>query len=114
MKVTSVISTLLGVSAAANWGNSCQDEKLDSATGVLTANCNTGDGKGTLQANSVNLNTCNGWDGASLISQRDGNFGASCTSCSINRIPDPIYFTKMVPWLNCTCGEPAVDASFNT
>ena len=67
MKVTSVISTLLGVSAAANWGNSCQDEKLDSATGVLTANCNTGDGKGTLQANSINLNTCNGWDGASLI-----------------------------------------------
>ncbi|KAK8004701.1 CVNH domain-containing protein [Apiospora arundinis] len=114
MKVISVLSTLVAVSAAGDWGNTCHDEKFDAATGVVTANCDTGDNTGTLQATTVNLNSCFGWNGKSLVGESGGNYGQSCTGCTLNRIQDPIYFTRFDPWLNCTCGDAPVDTGFNT
>lgn len=44
----------------------------------------------------------------------DGNFGESCEDCSVNLLPDPIWYRALGttrPWLNCTCQ--GADASIN-
>lgn len=66
MKVVSILSALIAVSSAINWGTYCFDEQLDAATGLLTANCDAGDGQGTLKPASINLNECYGWDNQKL------------------------------------------------
>ncbi|KAK7991609.1 CVNH domain-containing protein [Apiospora saccharicola] len=61
MKAVQILSALFAVCSAINWGTNCFDEQLDAATGLLTANCDAGDGQGTLKAASINLNTCYGF-----------------------------------------------------
>ncbi|KAK8115879.1 CVNH domain-containing protein [Apiospora sp. TS-2023a] len=61
MKAVQILSALFAVCSATNWGNNCFDEQLDAATGLLTANCDAGDGQGTLKPASINLNTCYGF-----------------------------------------------------
>ncbi|KAK8071340.1 cvnh domain-containing protein [Apiospora hydei] len=129
MKLLAVVSVLIGITAANNWSLRCYDEVFVASTGLLTANCDTGDGKGTLHTSSLNLNTCYGWDGETIvvsglrdrtasfspppIAKRNGNYGNFCTDCSLNKIQDPIW-PKLSPYLNCTCGDPPVDAAVNT
>ncbi|KAK7946934.1 CVNH domain-containing protein [Apiospora aurea] len=114
MKLLAAVSALFGVTAASNWSVTCYDEVFDASTGLVTANCDTGDGKGTLHATSLNLNTCYGWDGETIVAKRNGNYGNFCTDCSLNKIQDPIWPLKLSPYLNCTCGDPPVDAAVNT
>ncbi|KAK8084283.1 CVNH domain-containing protein [Apiospora hydei] len=113
MKVSAVIFTLVGVSSATSWGANCYDEKL-TATGVLTANCDAGDGQGTRNATSIDLNKCFGWDGQKIADIPNGNYSESCTDCTLNRLVYRLPIYKKQVWMNCTCGEPEVDAALNT
>ncbi|KAK7931321.1 CVNH domain-containing protein [Apiospora marii] len=114
MKAVQIISALIAVSSAVNWGNNCFDEQLDAATGLLTANCDAGDGQGTLKPASINLNECYGWANQKLAAIPQGNYGDSCTDCSISRLVHRLPIYRKTVWLNCTCGDPPVDASLNT
>ncbi|KAK1974484.1 hypothetical protein LZ30DRAFT_740348 [Colletotrichum cereale] len=59
MKSLTVIAVLAAsVLAASDFSRTCRDEAIDSSTKILTANCDTGDGKGTLQATSLDLDDC--------------------------------------------------------
>ncbi|KAK8044541.1 CVNH domain-containing protein [Apiospora rasikravindrae] len=113
MKVAAVILALVGASRATSWGANCYDEKLD-ATGLLTANCDAGDGQGTLKPNSIDLNKCFGWDGQQIADIPNGNYSDSCTDCTLNRLIYRLPIYRRQVWLNCTCGEPPVDAALNT
>ena len=55
-----VVASLVASVAAGDWGQSCTDETLDAAAGILTATCDAGEGSTTRS--SVNLNDCLGYD----------------------------------------------------
>ena len=57
MRTTSLFSLLIG-SVAAQWGQSCVNETINSTNEMLSASCNIGDGKGTFTNASLDLNTC--------------------------------------------------------
>lgn len=47
----------------------CKDETLDSSDDTLTASCDSGDGKGTYDTSSLDLNDCFGYaDGEITVS----------------------------------------------
>ncbi|KDN69813.1 putative CVNH domain-containing protein [Colletotrichum sublineola] len=59
MKAAAAILALLAtVVTASDFSKSCVDEHIEPSTQTLTANCNTGDGKGTFQSTSLDLNSC--------------------------------------------------------
>ncbi|KAK7431612.1 hypothetical protein QQZ08_001830 [Neonectria magnoliae] len=58
MKLLLVVSLFAASAMAADWGQSCEDETLDSSTGILTAQCNNGDGKGTFVEAELDLYHC--------------------------------------------------------
>lgn len=58
MKLFIAVSALAAIVAAGDFGNSCTGEQLDAATEVLSATCDTGDGKGTTYETSLDLNKC--------------------------------------------------------
>ncbi|ROW15673.1 hypothetical protein VPNG_02174 [Cytospora leucostoma] len=108
------IALLAGAVLAADFGQTCKNETFDSTTNVLTAICNAGDGEGTVDTTSIDLNKCFGYADGALYFAEDGNFGESCEGCSVNILPDPIYYRALGttrPWLNCTCQ--GTDASIN-
>ncbi|KUI59493.1 hypothetical protein VP1G_06727 [Cytospora mali] len=115
------LSLLAGSVLGVDFAISCTNVTLDATTDVLTAACNIGDGKGTFDTTSINLNDCfaygddklyppdrNGFKSADAVQyQVDGNFGESCDDCFIDYIQDPVYLGYF-PWLNCTCQGEAV------
>lgn len=58
MRFIIAVTTLAAIVAAGDFGNSCTGEQLDAATEVLSAACGTGDGKGTTDETSLDLNKC--------------------------------------------------------
>ncbi|KAK2057084.1 CVNH domain-containing protein [Colletotrichum caudatum] len=107
MKAPSVLLALLATGVAAgDFSKSCVDEHIDPSTEVLTASCNTGDGKGTMKSTSLDLNSCFAYVGDSIKWSSTGNLGEACSDCVVYRLPDavlgPIYGTTRV-WLNCSC-----------
>lgn len=66
------ITLFAGAVLAADFGQSCKNETFESTTNVLTAICSTGDGEGTVDTTSIDLNTCFGYaDGALYVSPRN-------------------------------------------
>lgn len=52
------LSLLAGSALGVDFGYSCQNEAFDPTSTTLTASCGTGDGKGTYNNTSINLNDC--------------------------------------------------------
>ncbi|OHF00915.1 CVNH domain-containing protein [Colletotrichum orchidophilum] len=107
MKLFSVVVAVLApLVAAGDFSKSCTDEHIDPATEVLTANCNAGDGKGTIDSASLDLNACFTYTGTKIQYSSKGNFGDACNDCYVYRILDPVngpIFGTTRVWLNCTC-----------
>ncbi|EFQ34560.1 CVNH domain-containing protein [Colletotrichum graminicola M1.001] len=107
MKAPTVLLALLATGVAAgDFSRSCTDEHIDPSTEILTANCNTGDGKGTVASTSLDLNSCFAYEGNSIKWSSTGNFGEACSDCYVYRLPDPVYgpiFGTTRAWMNCTC-----------
>lgn len=67
MKTFSIaVAMLASLVAAGDFSKSCTDEHIDPATQVLTANCNAGDGKGTVKSTSLDLNQCFTYTGTKI------------------------------------------------
>ncbi|KAI1339156.1 CVNH domain-containing protein [Xylariaceae sp. FL0016] len=97
---------LAGVVSASDWWHSCSGSAIEDGTATLHANCNVGDGAGTLTPSSLDLNACFAYDGAAIVPDTDGGFGASCSGCFTYDLPDPDYGAccgLVNPWLECTC-----------
>lgn len=58
MKFLAVVTFLVSSVVAADWSKTCRDEHIDPGTHILSADCDTGDGKGTLKPTSLDLNDC--------------------------------------------------------
>ncbi|KPM38015.1 hypothetical protein AK830_g8544 [Neonectria ditissima] len=58
MKSLLALSFFAASAIAGDWGQSCNDEIFDSSTGILTAQCNIGDGKGTFVEAKLDLYHC--------------------------------------------------------
>ena len=67
MKFLPALLFLASSAVAGDWGQSCEHESLDSATDVLSASCNIGDGKGTFDDTSLDLNTCLAYKDGKII-----------------------------------------------
>ncbi|KAF9880454.1 hypothetical protein CkaCkLH20_02408 [Colletotrichum karsti] len=108
MKFATVFALFATSAIAADFGKTCRDEHIDAATEVLSARCDTGDGKGTLKDTSLNLNDCFGYRDNKIQAVNQGHFGDVCSDCFAYRLPDPIYevFGVFRVWMNCTCGSP--------
>lgn len=61
MKFLATFALLATSVLAGDFGKSCTDEHIDASTDILTANCDIGDGKGTMNSSSLDLNTCLGF-----------------------------------------------------
>ncbi|KXH32695.1 CVNH domain-containing protein [Colletotrichum nymphaeae SA-01] len=107
MKTFSIaVAMLVSLVAAGDFSKSCTDEHIDPATQVLTANCNAGDGKGTLKSTSLDLNQCFTYTGTKIQYSGKGHLGDSCSDCYVYRIEDPVYgpiFGTTRVWLSCSC-----------
>ncbi|KAK1621492.1 CVNH domain-containing protein [Colletotrichum phormii] len=107
MKTFSIaVAMLASLVAAGDFSKSCTDEHIDPATQVLTANCNAGDGKGTVKSTSLDLNACFTYTGTKIQYSGKGNFGDACNDCYVYRIEDPVYgpiFGTTRVWLSCSC-----------
>ncbi|KAH8591791.1 hypothetical protein B0O99DRAFT_631672 [Bisporella sp. PMI_857] len=117
MKSITLLAFLAPLATAYNWGQSCANETLDSATDILSASCNIGDGLGTFQTTSLDLNTCLAYTSDHKIAYaKNGNFSTSCDNCELYRLPDKTYgeccgITR--PWLNCTCTDSTAEVALN-
>ncbi|KAL0933890.1 cvnh domain-containing protein [Colletotrichum truncatum] len=100
---------------ASDFGKTCRDEHIDPNTEVLSASCDTGDGRGTLKSTSINLNDCFGWSDNKIQQVRQGHFGDTCDDCFSYRVPDPLYgvFGVTRVWMNCICNGGLTDSSIN-
>ncbi|TDZ38415.1 hypothetical protein CTRI78_v010851 [Colletotrichum trifolii] len=110
MRYSTALTLFATLAAATDFGKSCKDETIDLTTEVLTASCDTGDGKGTLQTSSISLNDCLAFSNNKIESKKGGHFGDVCNDCFSYRVPDPVYgpFGVTHVWMNCTCnGAPA-------
>ncbi|CAH0028872.1 unnamed protein product [Clonostachys rhizophaga] len=107
---TAVILSLIG-STFAQISRSCVDIALDSATNVLSAKCTPADHSAAVPT-SLDLNLCIGYDGTQLTATRPGNFGTSCSGCSLYTGPDPWYSTE-VYWISCTCTGQSAASTIN-
>ncbi|KAF6808874.1 cvnh domain-containing protein [Colletotrichum plurivorum] len=115
MKFLATFALLATSVLAGDFGKTCSDEHIDPATEVLTANCDTGDGKGTLNSASLDLNTCLGFSSNKIQWAKQGNFGDACEDCFAYRLPDPVYgmFGVTRVWMNCTCAGGPAETSVN-
>ncbi|WQF86567.1 Putative cyanovirin-N [Colletotrichum destructivum] len=103
----------VGVTAG-DFSRSCKDEHIDPSTQILTANCDVGDGKGTLRSTSLDLNICFAYIGNAIQWSSRGNFGQTCNGCHVYRLPDPVYgpiFGTTRAWLSCTCNGAVSETS---
>ncbi|KZL82436.1 cvnh domain-containing protein [Colletotrichum incanum] len=99
---------------AGDFSRSCNDEHIEPSTQILTASCNTGDGKGTFRSTSLDLNSCFAYVGNKIQWSGKGNFGQVCDGCHIYRLPDPVYgpiFGTTRAWMNCTCNGISTESS---
>ncbi|KAF7554641.1 hypothetical protein G7Z17_g2784 [Cylindrodendrum hubeiense] len=106
MKFFAALSLFAVSAIAADWGQSCDDEVLDNTTGILTAQCNNGDGKGTFVDAELDLYGCLKYTSSKISAPGgDGTFGDVCKDCSVYRLDDAIYGVLGVtrPWISCTC-----------
>jgi hypothetical protein len=58
MKFIAPIALFIGAISAAQWELTCKNETFDTASFLLTADCDDGDGKGTIKTSSIHVNTC--------------------------------------------------------
>ncbi|KAK2008962.1 CVNH domain-containing protein [Colletotrichum eremochloae] len=118
MKAAAAILALLAtVVTASDFSKSCVDEHIEPSTQTLTANCNTGDGKGTFQSTSLDLNSCFAYVGNSIQWSTKGNLGQACNDCHVYRLPDPVYgpiFGTTRVWLSCACNGAETSVQLDT
>ncbi|KAF4818183.1 hypothetical protein CGCTS75_v012078 [Colletotrichum tropicale] len=115
MKFSAVLALFATSAIATEFGKTCRDEHIDANTDVLTAKCDTGDGKGTLLDTSLNLNDCFGFQNNQIQYANQGHFGDVCKDCFSYRLPDPIYeiFGVFRVWMNCTCNGSPTESAIN-
>ncbi|KAF4468908.1 CVNH domain-containing [Fusarium albosuccineum] len=115
MKFLVTFSALLPLAVAADWGQSCKDEVLDPATNIITASCNSGDGKGTFVDAELDLDECLGYADGKIFWKKDGNFGEHCKDCTEYRLPDEVWggLGATRPWLECTCEGVSEPVKYN-
>ncbi|KAK2036483.1 hypothetical protein LZ31DRAFT_483666 [Colletotrichum somersetense] len=101
LTAVALLTASVKVLAASDFSATCRDEAVDPKTQILTANCDTGDGKGTLKATSLDLDDCFAYTDNEILSRR-GNFSQFCDDCHLYYLPDP-YWPRLLAWVNCTC-----------
>ncbi|KAK1988225.1 CVNH domain-containing protein [Colletotrichum cereale] len=115
MKATTILIALLATGVtASDFSKSCTDEHITPSTQILTANCNTGDGKGTMKSTSLDLNSCFAYVDNTIRWNSKGGFGQVCNNCDVYRLPDPVYgpiFGTTRAWMDCTCNGASTETS---
>lgn len=66
MKST-IFAFVAAAGSVAAWQQYCSDISLDVATETISAKCDTGDGQGTLNPTSLDLNTCFGFENNAIV-----------------------------------------------
>ncbi|KAI6083026.1 hypothetical protein F4821DRAFT_245726 [Hypoxylon rubiginosum] len=98
--VMALASTLIGEATALYIEKTCANLSLNPSTDVLSANCNNK--KGVANPNSLDLNTCLGWNDEDSAITYGTNFGNVCKDCYLEtRFLDTWegYYSFVV----CTC-----------
>ncbi|KAK2012426.1 hypothetical protein LZ32DRAFT_691946 [Colletotrichum eremochloae] len=67
MKALAAIAVVAASVLASDFVYTCKNEALDPTTKILTANCDIGDGKGTLKPASLDLDDCYGYTDNTLV-----------------------------------------------
>ncbi|KAK2052070.1 hypothetical protein LY76DRAFT_598883 [Colletotrichum caudatum] len=89
LTAVALLAASVEVLAASDFSATCRDEAVDPKTRILTANCDTGDGKGTLKATSLDLDDCFAYTENKIVLSRRGNLGRFCGDCHLYYLPDP-------------------------